>query len=460
LLYLRGAALSALRLMVRCLVITGHWAMFPAGSPHVESGLCSRMDAVNGPSQLILNAQKELARRRQLAGVSYCPPTVSSAEWGMRKGESTAVPSPQAPVVSGHYSATSPQQPDSARAVRIAPTLAAFCLDPHNRFQGARLDGPYRLYKILQTLDAQGRGWLANRWVEQLLTKKKGPFYVYGRRQLKIMLRRGEGLFWQRVCSGSELRIRLMARGKVVGALGCGPLRGREVTLPLAYLLGSGRGRQADVNAALYAAVHAGRLRPDQRSAGPAKARPISRARLQDLAGCSRYRQRSYERRMKIAVLPNIHIAGAHSNYELERTRQYLGLPAYKHTDFQGKVNRHQHGARYIAMRLPNSYQVPDTITVVSSRRQHTINRSLDGLCLMGSGGSGREEIVRLYHRDAATAVRAFSRDPDTPAYWPLTGNGRARLWQTVGQSGRVVGGRSIPHSAFHSPYLQGGDLD
>jgi hypothetical protein len=322
--------------------------------------------------------------------------------------------------------------PNSEFPVRISPTLAAHCLDRSHRYHDATLDGPYRLYKILHALDEHGRGWLANNEVEPLLSKKDSPFYIYGRRQLKIILRRGEGLFWQRVKSKGQVRIRLVGRAKVVAALGCGRLRGKEAELPLSYLLGSGRGRQAGANAALYAAVHAGRFRPDRGPSGVEKPRPISRAKLQELAGCSNYRQRSYERRMKITVQRNIHILGAHSDYDLERARQHLGLPAYKHTDYQGKINRHRRGAAYIAVRLPNSYQIPDAICVVQSRRQRTINRFLDGLCHLGSGGSEGEEIVRLYHSDAATAVRAGQRDGDTPAYWPMMHNSAARLWQTL----------------------------
>ena len=226
----------------------------------------------------------------------------------------------------------------------------------------------------------------------------------------------------------------------------------------------------ADANAALYAAVHAGQLRRERRPSGEEKAHPISRRRLQELAGCSRYRQRSYERRMKISVIPNIHILGEHSAYALGRARQHLGLPAYKHTDYQGKINRHRRGAAYIAVRLPNSYHLPHNITVVHSRRQRTINRFLDGLCHLGSGGSDREEIVRLYHRDAVTAVRAGLRDQATPAYWPMVANSDARLWQTYqvrsndfsrsGSKLQVAGGKSIPHSEFNIPHSKGGDLN
>lgn len=418
------------------------------------------MDATSTPSQQIINAQKELARRRKLAGVTYKPPTARNADDNalQSRGLWNDVPSSASSVSSSPFPNSERQTPHSVPSsqlpvpssqlpVRLSPTLAAYCLDKSHRRQGAALDGPYRLYKILQTVDQNGRGWLANTWVESLLTQKESPFAIYGRRQLKIMLRRGEGLFWQRVKSKGELRIRLVSRGKLMEALLPGSrLRGREVAMPLTYLLGRGRGRQAAVNAALYAAVHAGRLRPDQGPRGDKKPRPISRAALQAVSGCSLYRQRSYEKRIKISVQRNVHILGEHSDYKLERARQHFRLPAYKHTDFKGKINRHRRGAAYIAVRLPNSYQVPDNIVAMQSQRQRTINRSLDGLCHMGSGGSGKEKSVRLYHRDAATAVRASQRDPHTPTYWPLTHKGPSRLWQTVAPPG--------------DPDSNGGDLD
>jgi hypothetical protein len=393
------------------------------------------MDATTRPSQQLINAQKELARRRQMAGVrlpvtSYQRPVISG-QCSADSNKSEILVSEAATSDIDTSDIPHPTSHINKSAIRIFPTLAAFCLDRQNRYHGAALDAPYRLYKILGALDKDGRGWLANGDVETTLTKKESPFYIYGRRQLKIILRRGEGLFWQRVKSKGQLRIRLVSRAKLLEALSPGTrLRGREVEIPLAYLLGSGRGRQADANAALYAAVQAGHLRPDKLPSGIEKPRPISRARLQELAGCSTYRQRSYERRMHITVERNIHILGAHSDYKLKRARQHFGLPAYKHTDYAGKIDRHRRGASYIAVRLPNSYHLPDAIRVVHSQRQRMINRTLDGLCHMGSGGSDREAIVRRYYNDAAAAVRAGKSDQDTPVYWPIAKNGHTRLWQ------------------------------
>ena len=136
---------------------------------------------------------------------------------------------------------------------------------------------------------------------------------------------------------------------------------------------------------------------------------------------------------MGINVAHNIHILGRHSDYLLERARIHHHLPAYKHTDFLGKINRHKRGAHYIAVRLANSYRTPDKFAVVHSCRQRTINRHLDGLCNLGSEGSVRDQIVRLYHENAATAVSAYNRDPDITAYWPLSNKAGPCLWRKVG---------------------------
>jgi len=387
------------------------------------------MNAVDRPSQALLNAQKELERRRQLAGVSYRPPRWP-AKQRFQPGRLTL---PVIPAKAGihpfkNYSPPTPpaQMTTAATAVRVAPTLAAWCLDKDHRYRGHTLDGPYRLYKILQVLDGEGRGWLSNSFVETALTSKESRHYIYGRRQLKNILRRGEGLFWQRAKSKGELRIRLVSRAKVTIRLLGSRLRGQEVSFPPQHLLGSGRGRQAAVNAALYTAVHAGQIEHK------GKAGPISRARLRDVSGCSSYRQRRYEKRMGITVASHIQILGAHSEYKMQRARRHQGLPAYKHTDYRGKINRHRRGADYIARRLPNSYSTPDTFAVVHSRRQRTINRQLDGLCHMGSEGSDRDHYVRLFHENAVTAVRSFNRDPHTPAYCPLTRGLRTQLWRSI----------------------------
>jgi hypothetical protein len=380
------------------------------------------MSAADRPSQALLNAQKELQRRRRLAGVSYRPP--------QRPVEDQAAPGWFALVTEAQSQAveavSTPLPPVPQTAVRVSPTIAAWCLDKDHRHLGASLDGPYRLYKILQALDSQGRGWLANQTVEQTLTRKAGPLTIYGRRQLKIMLKRGEGLFWNRVKRKGEMRIRLVSRAKVAAFLGCGRLRGREVVLPLKALLGNGRGCQAAVNAMLYASVHAGQINNKK------EARPISRDTVRRISGCSPYRQRNYEKRAGIRVASNIRILGSYDEYKLARARQYNELPAYKHIDYQGKINRHQRGAAYLAVRLPNTYTVPDSFPVSHSRRQRTLNRLLDGLCHTGSGGSAREEFVHLYHQDVVTAVRFFNRDPQSSAYWPLNRNKGVRLWRSM----------------------------
>lgn len=392
------------------------------------------MDAADRPSQALLNAQKELDKRRRLAGVSYRPPRRP----GIQRVQPGQLPLSSTPATAGIHTSKvrvlsappakiTASGPVPAKAeVRVAPALAAWCLDKNHLYHGHALDGPYRLYKILQVLDREGRGWLSNSLVETALTSKESHHYIYGRRQLKNMLMRGEGLFWQRAKTKEELRIRLVARAKVASRLLPGPLRGREVTFPLHHMLGSGRGRQASVNAALYTAVHAGQIEHKGKSG------PISRAKLRDVSGCSNYRQRRYEKRMGIIAASHIYILGRYSEYHLQQARIHQGLPAYKHTDFLGKINRHRRGADYIAMRLPNSYRTPDTFAVVNSRRQRTINRQLVGLCHMGSEGSDSDKYVRLFHENAVSAVRSINREPQTTAFCPLVRGTNTQLWRSM----------------------------
>ncbi len=385
------------------------------------------MTAADRPSQALLNAQKELEKRRRLAGVSYRPPRTPSSD-RPQPGWLTLPVTVSSPAAESRPASPAPpaKPAPTSTGVRVAPTLAAYCLDKDHRYRGHSLDGPYRLYKILQVLDREGRGWLCSSFVETTLTKKASRHYIYGRRQLKNMLQRGEGLFWQRAKSNRELRVRLAARAKVTALLLGSHLRGQEVSFPLKHLLGSGRGRQAAVNAALYTAVHAGQIERKGKSG------PISRAKLRNVSGCSSYRQRHYERRMGITVASHIYILGQHSDYELQRAKIHQDLPAYKHTDYRGKINRHKRGAEYIALRLPNSYSTPDTFAVVHSRRQRTINRQLAGLCHMGSEGSDRDEYVRLFHENAVSAVRSFNRDPQTTAFCPLGKGTNTKLWRSM----------------------------
>lgn len=389
------------------------------------------MHASGSPSQLLLNAQKELQKRRLLAGVDYRPPRQTvpdspSAGWLSQLLKERPSAEAQGAVPTERDEQKRPIVPVSE--ARVAPTLAAFCLNHENRHNGGALDAPYRLYKILQLLDSDGRGWLSQEEVQITLTCKGSASYIYGKRQLKIILHRGEGLFWERVKHDGRVRIRLVSRIKLVDTLACGRLQGREVTFPAKLLLGCGRGRQAQVNAALYAAVHAGQIQGQK-----TEPRPITRATVEKISGCSRYRQRSYEARAGIVAGHNIQIIGRHSDYRLERARIHEHLPAYKHTDYLGKINRHERGADYIAVRLANSYHTPETFTVVHSQRQATINRHLGGLCHMGSEGIDRQEIVRLYHENAAAAVSAYNRDPQTAAFWSLCGTGGSRIWRRVG---------------------------
>lgn len=358
------------------------------------------------PSFALLNAQKELARRRKLAGIKSRLSTERKPDAQQQQTAPIIFPQSQDKT-------DTPVAESTATAVRIFPSLATYCLDPQNKHNDARLDGGYRLYKLLQALDTDGRGWLALSAVKVALCDAKSETRVFGRRRLNELLRRGEGLFWRRT-SGKRghVSIRLVGRKKLAAAT-CGRLSGREVEIPLAQLQGS----QADANAALYAAFHASRT-----------ATPVSRAALVGLTGCSPERQRAYEKRAKIATHRHVQIIGKWSDYLYGQTVERDGIGhAYKLTDLHGKVNRHAPGAAYVAAQLPNSFEAPKNYRVLGINRTRAVNRA--NLCTMGS--EGNDDLKRVFYDSPGAAVKTIGSQG--VAFWKQEGNGRTGLWMTFG---------------------------
>lgn len=343
-------------------------------------------------------------------------------------------------ALKAHYTRNAPKAApattfEDAKTIRIFPTLAAFCIDNTNRVNGHDLSTPYRLYKLLQAIDLPGRGIVGLNTAVSELTAKGSSWYIYGKRQLKTVLKRGESIFWNRVKSNGRIVIRLVSRAKLTTRLGLDKLTGKEISAPVAMFLGSGRGRQSHVSAAIYAAWHAGRNTSDK------KPKPITRRTLAHSAHISKFRQQSYEKKIGIDARRNVRILANYSDYDLDRARIHYHLPAYKHVDFLGKVDRHRRGAAYVAMLMPNSYTAPKQFNVIESRRQRTVNQTLDGLRLMSESatfndvateGSGKAEFIRVFHDNPVLAYKAASRDKDTNAFYRMQTGTRAGVWSTV----------------------------
>jgi hypothetical protein len=234
------------------------------------------------------------------------------------------------------------------------------------------------------------------------------------------MIGRGEGIFWRSIKSKHGRMIALVSRANIAAHFGT-LLSGSEIAIPVADLIrGRGRARQANANAALYTAVHAGRKR-----AGA----PIGRDALRSAAGISRSTQRRYEQRVGVIARRNFRVINSFSDYKLERAR-HEGRAAFEFTDYRGLAGTA--GARYVAEGMANNYETPRRYERVESRRQRTINKHVRSLRTVGDADRVGGGIVRYYHDNVARAAAAYGRSPDTPNYWPVPGarTNHARIWR------------------------------
>jgi hypothetical protein len=175
--------------------------------------------------------------------------------------------------------------PNLQSAIRLYPDIGLGMLR-------TELTAPGRLWLLFHHLDPQGRGVLRVDIIrEQQLTRKTSSHYLCGKRQLRNLLRAGEGVFWTR----DKRHIWLRSAGRVAYGLGVGRLTGQPVALPLSALL-SGIG---EFRAHLYAAFHSGRAK------GGEAGMPIARDTLADLSGAAANSQRTYEARLRLRPQTN-----------------------------------------------------------------------------------------------------------------------------------------------------------
>lgn len=227
---------------------------------------------------------------------------------------------------------------------------------------------PARLHAVLVALIADGHGWIDADAAADALTSKGGPWYIYGRRRLSEVLRAGDGIFWTRTRGrDNRLRIWIHSRARIIAHYGL-KLTAHEVIIPVAELLAGdeshGRSREAAVKATIYAAAHAGRRRAHL---------PIARLKIADGMGLSKWRQRRYEQRRRIAVRGHIEIDGGYSDHRLAVLQQQR-VAAWRHVDRRGMFG--PRGGIYLAVRLPNSYtpNLQRYTPVESTRNRRRIN--------------------------------------------------------------------------------------
>jgi hypothetical protein len=300
------------------------------------------------------------------------------------------------------------------------------------------LAAPGRIWLLLRHLDREGRGWLALEQVQHQLCHKESALRVCGRRQLRNLLDQGRGVFWQR----DKSRIWLGSAARVAIALEVDRLRGRPVAVPLAALL-DGMGQ---VRAHFYATFHSSRPvsrgQSGERSRGSAN--PISRATLREVSHVPSRTQRLYEQRSGVKVRPNMAVGERLTDKNYQERAWRHGRATFTFTDAAGKHG--PAGGRYVAWRLPNSYQGPHALS--PKGRTKKINHQIDlvNSRVQGNGldrttpcsqAAVRFSVDRLFHPNGREAGRAYNRDQSQDIYWPA---GRPRA--SGGQQWRVLPAR------------------
>jgi hypothetical protein len=322
---------------------------------------------------------------------------------------------------------SAPADPPNLKAVKLYPDIGLAMLREEQTAAG-------RIWLLLRGLDQDGTGWLEIDTVKRLLTRKKSPYQVCGWRQLRNLLREGDGLYWQR----DKERIWLRSAAKVALGLGIARLTGRPVMLSVAALLnGIGRFR-----AELYAAFHSGRVKtaPD----GTEQVAPIARETLTNLSGLAETTQRRYEAETAVSVQSNYAIGNKASPQELEEKAWRRGNAVFTLEDTRGRQG--PKGEQYVAWQLPNSYganhqQCP-------KGRQRRINRQLKDLVMKGMPGNIEPTFEadalrdKLYYPTGKLAAQAFNRGRANNCYWQQQsanqfdglGIGRYVIWQHLEQ--------------------------
>ncbi len=322
---------------------------------------------------------------------------------GDHSRESTSVHQPvcqvSKPTLPSHGpdSAPHPSDAETAVSLRVYPDIALGILR-------AEQTGPARVWYLLRHLDPNGCGWVEETVVRRHLTERNSPLRLCGQRQLRNLLKQGDGLFWER----RNGRIWLRSLVKLAVALDVGRLQARPVAVPLTHFT-AGMG---EFRAHLYATFHSGRGNTKE------VATPIARETLANLSYVPPRTQRLYERKAGVKKVHNFAIGSKVTTKTAQETGWQKGHALFLFTDHHGR-----HGAvgsTYLAWQLPNSYQGPHIQQ--QNGRQKRLNKAIADLLPIGMTGNGGSEIEtrrqRRYCPDGKVAARLYNRLPQA-FYWP-----------------------------------------
>ena len=236
-----------------------------------------------------------------------------------------------------------------------------------------------RVWLLLRHLDENGRGWLTEAEAQAQFTTKTSPSYLFGKRQWRNIVKKGDGIFWQR----DNGRLWLNSVSKTAAALGVWQLNGRPVQLPVSVLTG----KIGTARAHLYATFHSSRT--VMQAGDEPQAKPIARESLTAQFNISPHTQRSYERKARVKSHKNYAIGAKNASESAENTAWHHGTAAFPFTDYLGKHGRP--GTSYLAWQLPNHYFGPHQ--QACRGQQKRINRELADLFMKGMTGNDNESV-------------------------------------------------------------------
>jgi len=314
---------------------------------------------------------------------------------------------------------TSSERPSPTAVFKLYPDLALTMLRQNQTAAG-------RVWLLLRVLDEQGKGWIDEQGGRQALTGRQSPWRVCGWRQLRNLLRQGDGIFWQR----SNGRIWLASLAKAAAALGVERLTQQPVAVPVAVLIqGLGVTR-----AHLYASFHSSR-----QQSGNGRPKPISRAALNDLCAVTPKTQRAYERQARVKTQQNLAVGQLATSEKKQEAAWNKGSASFEFVDHNGRQGKP--GAAYVAWQLPNSYRGPHP--KMARGRQKRINRELTDLFMQGMTGNGQQKVdqrcrlAQRYFRNGRLAAQALRHTAGEIYWYTPQSHGRAafgRIWHVLAQ--------------------------
>ena len=384
-------------------------------------------------SSALLAANRILLERRQRAGVTVSAKMqatsrpIAHAEiaklplhlgWGSARVTAVLRVAHQQPIVHApiqlpEASIIEEAPPQSlATTIKIYPSIALGMLRQEQTAVG-------RIWLLARHFDSAGSGKIRIAAFRKLIATPSAPQRVCGWRQLRNLLRQGEGVFWER----DKTHLWLFSAAKTAHALGVTRLTGKPIALPVSSLLG-GIGA---VRAHLYASFHSGRVKETRRNG--VDAMPIARETLTAVCNTSPTTQRKYEAETKLAVQQNYAIGGVVNKENAEAS-------AWKHGAgvFTIKERNNHSVKEYLAWQLPNTYGSSHQQRPLG--RQKRINRALKDLVTQGMPGNVEEAgelvVAKRYYANGKLAANARDR-ADGELYWHQKKgrNGRS-FWYTL----------------------------